>query len=714
MTWQTLLNHAHQKLQVSFPKNIYNKSKTENDVMNVVMKNTEVGTLLNVWLQKQHETKSQKSKEKAKVARESGNSYFKKQDYVNSLQAYTECARQASGDTEEFSVALANRSAALLRLARYSECLEDITAAIEANYPKRLLHKVHYRAAECHNFLRNLELAVKQVEKAKETLQINDRSKKKLDEIYMTPDKLLEKNLDYPSASQSLEVNHSLTKGRFVTAKAPIQKGDFLYVEKPFAFVPLFLDSSDTICAHCCGPQAEVTFPCRTCLELSYCTSKCWSSSWPNYHKWECSGYQMGIWRQIGIAHLALKVLLISVTTTEILQFNKVQKLVTNIDKLSEDDLIVYGISANMLADYLESYTDFFTNVDFKKNLVDKFDGNDSGISFEINSNKEKKLFICSLLLRFMLQLIANGHAITRLDLINPEKENVVEEQQQRVAVGIYPSLSMMNHSCDPMILNTFWNDTLIVKATKNIQVGEEVFNCYGPNFRRMPVKERQRALKSQYCFKCTCNACINPDMQRFLDRFVALKCPVCNGALDGLNKTQLKCLDCKSTPSLDLKEIVDNLKKAQLLFETSQQSLFMGKNDEALKKLLDCLEIRERILYKNHEDIALTLDALGKVNVMMEKCISLVETKYGIDSIEVANELNKITDVCLQYLQQKDIDRNSDEYENVVEKTGTFLEQAEEITKLISGPWSIVCQELHDKKEELSTLLKSLNLQSN
>lgn len=230
-------------------------------------------------------------------------------------------------------------------------------------------------------------------------------------------------------------------------------------------------------------------FSCRTCLELSYCSSKCWSSSWPNYHKWECSGYQMGIWRQIGIAHLALKVLLISVTTTEILQFNKVQKLVTNIDKLPEDDLMVYSIvrffiikilieinvllffhslssiinhyyfifqqSAHMLAEYLESFTGFFTNVDFKKNLVDKFDGNDSGISFEINSNKEKKLFISSLLLRFMLQLIANGHAITRLDLINPEKENVVEEQQQRVAVGIYPSLSMMNHSCDPMILNT-------------------------------------------------------------------------------------------------------------------------------------------------------------------------------------------------------------------------------------------------------------------
>lgn len=83
---------------------------------------------------------------------------------------------------------------------------------------------------------------------------------------------------------------------------------------------------------------------CRGCMELSYCSPECWASSWPSYHKWECPGYQMGIWRQIGIAHLALKVLLISVSTTEIFRFNQVQKLVTNIDKQSDDDLMVYSV----------------------------------------------------------------------------------------------------------------------------------------------------------------------------------------------------------------------------------------------------------------------------------------------------------------------------------------------------------------------------------
>lgn len=108
-----------------------------------------------------------------------------------------------------------------------------------------------------------------------------------------------------------------------------------------------------------------------------------------------------------------------------------------------------------MLTQYLELHTDFLDNVDLDAKLIQKFSDKDSGIPFDVGDKNSKKLFLGSLLLRHMLQLIANGHAITRLNLINAEKENVVEEQQERVAVGIYPSVSMMNHSCDPTILNT-------------------------------------------------------------------------------------------------------------------------------------------------------------------------------------------------------------------------------------------------------------------
>ena len=52
----------------------------------------------------------------------------------------------------------------------------------------------------------------------------------------------------------------------------------------------------------------------------------------------------MELWKEIGIGHLALKVLLTCTTTTDKVKFNEMQNLVTNFDKLSMDDLRIYGI----------------------------------------------------------------------------------------------------------------------------------------------------------------------------------------------------------------------------------------------------------------------------------------------------------------------------------------------------------------------------------
>lgn len=41
MDWQSFLTQAYQKFKSSCPQNVY-KSKTENDVMSVVLNNTEV------------------------------------------------------------------------------------------------------------------------------------------------------------------------------------------------------------------------------------------------------------------------------------------------------------------------------------------------------------------------------------------------------------------------------------------------------------------------------------------------------------------------------------------------------------------------------------------------------------------------------------------------------------------------------------------------
>lgn len=85
-------------------------------------------------------------------------------------------------------------------------------------------------------------------------------------------------------------------------------------------------------------------FRCRTCLNTFYCNENCLTKAWSLYHCWECPGNQMNLWKEIGIGHLALKVLLTCSTITDKIKFNEMQNLVTNFDKLSMDDLTIYGI----------------------------------------------------------------------------------------------------------------------------------------------------------------------------------------------------------------------------------------------------------------------------------------------------------------------------------------------------------------------------------
>ena len=69
---------------------------------------------------------------------------------------------------------------------------------------------------------------------------------------------------------------------------------------------------------------------------------------------------------------------------------------------------------------------------------------------------------IGGLLLRHILQLVCNAHAITSIQT-EPTSEtardaavetNVSSTEQTRVATAIYPTASLMNHACDPTIVS--------------------------------------------------------------------------------------------------------------------------------------------------------------------------------------------------------------------------------------------------------------------
>jgi len=74
------------------------------------------------------------------------------------------------------------------------------------------------------------------------------------------PDVACGENPNFPFASAAIEVKYTPEKGRYVVANRDIKRGQILFVEKAFAFVPLCYVKSD-ICYNCCHSCGDTPIP---------------------------------------------------------------------------------------------------------------------------------------------------------------------------------------------------------------------------------------------------------------------------------------------------------------------------------------------------------------------------------------------------------------------------------------------------------------------
>ncbi|XP_032776086.1 histone-lysine N-methyltransferase SMYD3 isoform X5 [Strigops habroptila] len=82
--------------------------------------------------------------------------------------------------------------------------------------------------------------------------------------------------------------------------------------------------------------------------------------------------------------------------------------------------------------------------------------------------------------------------------------------EMQDVGVGLYPSMSLLNHSCAPNCVIVFEGYQLLLRSVREIQIGEELTISYIESL--MPTSERQKQLMRQYCFECDCVFCQNQE----------------------------------------------------------------------------------------------------------------------------------------------------------------------------------------------------------
>ncbi|GLD46507.1 SET and MYND domain-containing protein 4 isoform X1 [Lates japonicus] len=296
-----------------------------------------------------------------------------------------------------------------------------------------------------------------------------------------------------------------------------------------------------------------------------------------------------------------------------------------------------------------------------------------------------------SAVLRQFLQLRCNTQAILKVQDTGAENSPVQSSREIRIASAIFPTLSLLNHSCCPNTSLVFSSGitvdpsdfsesvaedrgtargvTVTVRAAKGIAAGQDILHCYGPHSSRMVTQERQHLLQEQYYFLCQCEACTRTQEEeegaegRWQPSGVGgsqhesgLLCGKCKGPLKrssvdkgtGFVCSQSSCGHCISSSEVShrLQEIRVNLEKAVDFMERERP-------DEALRLLNRAQSQPGLILAETHPLQGELADAMARACATigdwnnaashLERSALAITSQYGDDSIELGRQLFKL-----------------------------------------------------------------------
>ncbi|CAF0744189.1 unnamed protein product [Brachionus calyciflorus] len=718
-----------------------------------------------------------KSLDLSETYRKKGNEYYSKKDNQNAFKFYTlslTYAPQDLGLNKSLYLAYSNRSAVFHDLAMYQNCLNDLNTVktilnqiqTDKINQKELLDlsnlilKLLNREINCVIKLNQVDNLIKISEsdffkflKSEIFNTINDTDSKLSNILKITDEivKNLKQNLNDPICleennfqnfiSDSVGIEFTDRKGRHCLAKRKIKTGEVLFQEKAYCSI-LLPDASAKFCDICLKSLYDYqndSFlylniqPCSECTSILYCSENCKSQSQDSqeendkFHRYECKILKK-LLHNLGIGHLAYRIL--NSTSQKLIdKFSKIQKLGDYESNLMNLNYRIDNYEDNYKQVFYLLTHESSTHVDdlFKYALTSLLLGKHYCMVRNDTSNEYLKL-ISSLILRHLLQSICNAHAITELKDDSKESKQSFNRNQLRYATAIYPRVSLLNHSCNSNVISTFKENSsvIVVKASRDIENKNEIYNSYGPHYIKMTYSERKESLMEQYHFICDCLECLDQASIFFKSTKTGLRCLECktdqiwsNNEGKKAELIQIKCKKCKKDLDFgtyvykfnDLDSFLSEF-DAEILDEQSNKSmivklehmimdygkyLMINKNLEVDPKLE--INGNMRILYL---DFSKLIDLLARLYCnaknmtsccsLLEKNIKLLdfiyETKANAVNVEIGHELFKLAELqCTIYNFNKaikNIDRAISIGECVYSKQSAVLKEYYELRKNI------------------------------
>lgn len=379
----------------------------------------------------------------------------------------------ADPERELLSVLISNRSATFFEMGDYKRALSDIDYLTDTgSYPKHLLYKALLRKAKCHDSLQEKGPAESSYRQALETLKfanLDEKSlKKKAEEIAKykamadqmppqttKPSKTTEPTFPkgdvYVSAHKGVAFDEDEIQGRYARAVQDIALGTTIVEENAHCAV-LVSEKALTNCQHCLKATIQ-PIACKNCTEVIFCSLECAKAA--NYHKFECSihpvvsEYGASINCSMALRIITQRDLDFFLNMKDKLDakfsgkkriyeysdYRNVYHLCRNEKEWRKEHLIHYACMAVFLLRLLKK-TPFFPPTSEDDTLT------------------ENERYIGSLILRHLQFLQFNAHEISELCNAPASQDGSrIGYKSEYIGGGVYPTLALFNHSCDPSIV---------------------------------------------------------------------------------------------------------------------------------------------------------------------------------------------------------------------------------------------------------------------
>ncbi|XP_069496525.1 histone-lysine N-methyltransferase SMYD3-like [Ambystoma mexicanum] len=266
----------------------------------------------------------------------------------------------------------------------------------------------------------------------------------------------------------------SPNKGNGLRATVHLLAGDLLYRATPYVYT--VCKSGGRQACDFCLELPERLLRCSGCKFVKYCGLRCQREAWPD-HRRECKCLksiqpERPLETVRLVARAIFKLLKKSHCPSE--ELYSISELQANITELNDEMREGFSQLVVMLQLYLKA---------------------------EIPSP---------------LHLSADVNFFELFAKVACNTFSICNAEMQDLGAGLYPSMSLLNHDCDPNCVIVFEGKHLLLRAAREIQAGEELTTSYTNGM--MPSTERQSQLKRQYSFECKCYRCETHDKDHLME----------------------------------------------------------------------------------------------------------------------------------------------------------------------------------------------------